>query len=77
MSHSLSELPERENATATHQAVEAVLAVASTSRRFECKKDTGGSCAWFGCSKSRGADCVKGKCTCGPNLCQPLRGLRV
>eukprot|EP00435_Cladocopium_sp_Y103_P045426 s3508_g13.t1 len=23
---------------------------------FDCNKDTGGTCSWFGCSKSRGAD---------------------
>eukprot|EP00927_Polykrikos_kofoidii_P047926 TRINITY_DN42202_c0_g1_i1.p1 TRINITY_DN42202_c0_g1~~TRINITY_DN42202_c0_g1_i1.p1 ORF type:complete len:251 (-),score=24.05 TRINITY_DN42202_c0_g1_i1:118-870(-) len=34
-----------------------------------CNKDTGGTCRFFRCARSRHAECVAGKCVCGAATC--------
>ena len=39
------------------------------AKKARCRKDTGGTCNWFDCYSFRNADCVNGKCVCGPRQC--------
>jgi len=40
----------------------------------QCQKDTGGTCAFFGCHRWRNADCRSMKCVCGGNKCSNFWG---
>merc|ERR1712232_201840 len=65
--HAPAPAPHHAPAPAPHHAP--APAPAPVVAKKVCSKDTGGTCAFFSCHKSRGAKCVDDKCVCGAGQC--------